>query len=72
MKWFQVVLLCITNNSIKHQSLVYTQLNNQTVLPWPIVKTLLGATTPGQRAPASDGNEGVLRIPQSSHTGVSL
>ena len=26
------VLLCITNNSIKYQSLVYTQLNDQTVL----------------------------------------
>ena len=31
IQWFQV-LLCITNNSIKHQSFVYTQLNNQTVL----------------------------------------
>ena len=31
VKWFQV-LLCITNNSIEHQSFVYTQLNDQTVL----------------------------------------
>ena len=31
VKWFQV-LLCITNNSIKYQSSVYTQLNDQTVL----------------------------------------
>ena len=31
VKWFQV-LLCITNNSIKHESFVYTALNNQTVL----------------------------------------
>ena len=31
VKWFQV-LLCITNNSIKHQSFVYTQLNDQIVL----------------------------------------
>ena len=31
MKWFQI-LLCITNNTIKHQSFVYTQLNDQTVL----------------------------------------
>ena len=30
VKWFQV-LLCITNNSIKHQSFVYTQLIDQTV-----------------------------------------
>ena len=27
---------------------------------------LLGATTPGQSKPGSNGNEGVLRIPQSS------
>ena len=31
VKWFQV-LLCITNNSFKHQSFVYTQLNDQIVL----------------------------------------
>ena len=31
------------------------------------------ATTPGQSGPGSEGNEGVLRIPQSfSITGVSL
>ena len=33
---------------------------------WPIDRTLSGATTPGQSGPESDGNEGVLRIPQSS------
>ena len=31
VKWFQV-LLCMSNNSIKHQSFVYRQLNVQTVL----------------------------------------
>ena len=31
VKWFQV-LQFITNNSIIHQSFVYTQLNDQTVL----------------------------------------
>ena len=31
VKWFQV-FLCITNNSIKHQSFVYPQLNAQTVI----------------------------------------
>ena len=31
VKWFQV-LLWITNNSIKPQSFVYTQLNDQTIL----------------------------------------
>ena len=33
---------------------------------WPIDRTLLGATTPGQSGPGSNGNEGVLRILQSS------
>ena len=31
VKWFQV-LPCNTNNSMKHQSFVYTQLKGQTVL----------------------------------------
>ena len=31
VKWF-LVLLCITNNSFKHQSFVYNQLNVKTVL----------------------------------------
>ena len=34
-------------------------------------RTLSGATTPGQSGPGSDGNEGVLSIPQSSKTGAS-
>ena len=35
-------------------------------------RTLSGATIPGQSRPGSDGNEGVLRIPQSpSNTGTS-
>ena len=39
----------------------------------PIDRTLLGATTPGQSGPGSDGNEAVLRIPQNSSTaGTSL
>ena len=33
---------------------------------WPIDRTLSGATTPGQSQLGSDGNEGILRIPQSS------
>ena len=38
--------------------------------PWK--GPLSGATTPGQNGPGSDGNEGVLRIPQSfSITGTS-
>ena len=39
---------------------------------WPIDRTLSGAITPGQSGPGIDGNEGVLRIPQStSITGAS-
>ena len=34
---------------------------------WPIERTLLGGTTQGQSEPGSDGNEGVLRITQSSN-----
>ena len=58
VKCFQV-LLYITNNSIKHQSFIYTQLNYKTVLfltiqfsisyqfspGWPIDRTLSDATT---------------------------
>ena len=67
------------------QILVYTQLNIKTVLfqtiqfcirtqfssIWPLDRTLSGVTIPGQSEPGSDGNKGVLRIPQSSsHTGA--
>ena len=39
---------------------------------WPIDGTLSGATTPAQSGPGSNGNEGVLCIPQSScNTGAS-
>ena len=33
---------------------------------WPIDRALSGATTTGQSGPGSDGNEGVLQVPQSS------
>ena len=33
---------------------------------WLIDRTLSDATSPGQRGPGSDGNKGILRIPQSS------
>ena len=32
---------------------------------WPINRTLSGTTIPGQSEPGSDGNKGVLHIPQS-------
>ena len=39
---------------------------------WPIDRTLFGATTPGQNGPGSDGNEGILCIPQNFRiTGAS-
>ena len=38
----------------------------------PIDRTLSGATTPGQNGPWSDGNEGVLCIPQSSSITIKL
>ena len=38
----------------------------------PIDRTLSGATTPGQSGPGSDGNEGVLCIPQSSSIAGTL
>ena len=34
---------------------------------WPIEKTLSSATTPDQSGPWSNGNKGVLRIPQASN-----
>ena len=33
---------------------------------WPIDKTISSTTNPGWSGPGSDGNEGVLLIPQSS------
>ena len=62
---------------------VYKQLNVKTVLFqaiqfsmstqfWPIDRTQSGATPQGKSGPESDGNEGVLCIPQdSSITGTS-
>ena len=38
---------------------------------WPIGGTLSGIISLDQSGPESNGNEGVLHIPQSSRTGVS-
>ena len=43
---------------------------NSSILP--IYETLTGTTTPGQSGPGSNGNEGILSIPQSSNTEASL
>ena len=32
---------------------------------WPMDRTLSSSMTPGLNGPGSDGNEGILRIPQS-------
>ena len=46
------------------------QISNSSI--WPINRTLSGVTTLGQSEPGSNGNEGVLCIPQScSITGAS-
>ena len=48
----------------------YTQLNDQTVLFVTIqfsISHLFTLNTPGQSGPGSNGNKGVLRIPQSSN-----
>ena len=51
----------------------HSPLNQQFSSIWPIDRTLSDATTPGQSLPGSDGNEGVIRISQSSSiTGISL
>ena len=50
----------------------FSNISTQFSSIYPIDRTLLGATTPTQNGPGSDGNEGVLRIPQSfSITGTS-
>ena len=47
--------------------------NHHLVLFSPYIGPLSGATSLAQSGPGSDGNEGVLRIPQSSSiTGTSL
>ena len=59
---FQTSQFCI--------SCLFVDMSNHSI--WPIDRTLLGATTPGQSGPGSNGNKGVLRIPQSSSiTGTS-
>ena len=55
VKWFKV-FLCITNNSIKHQSFIYT-VKCQFSSIWPTDKTLSNS--------GSDDYKGVFCIPQS-------
>ena len=47
-------------------------INTQFSSIWPIDRALPGTTTPSQRGPGSNGNKGILCIPQSSRiTGTS-
>ena len=68
-KKFQV-LLCITNNSIKYQSLHTVKASNNSILfvgthfKYPIDRTL-------SSGPGNDDNEWVLHISQISKTGAS-
>ena len=55
------------------QAILFTQtiqfsISMPLVLFNPQIGPLSGATTPGQSGPGSDGNKGILRIPQSSST----
>ena len=64
VKWFQVLLY----NRYNSCSVICLY----TVCPiWPIDMALSGATTVGQRRLWSDGNKGVLRIPQIFKAGAS-
>ena len=38
---------------------------------WPIEETLTATTTQDQSGPGSNGNKGVLHIPQNLRTGAS-
>ena len=55
-----------TGTNIEHFQTIQFNLSAQFSSIWTIDRTLSGATTPGQSGPGSDGNEGVLHIPQSS------
>ena len=64
MKWLQV-LLFNNNNLISVICLHIIKWSNSSI--WTIDRTLLDATTPGQSGTGSNGNKGVLCIPQSSN-----
>ena len=66
--FFVYTQLNVKTANVKIQFSVSTQFTSI----WPIDRTLLGVTTPGQSGLGSDGNEGVLYIFQSaSITGAS-
>ena len=62
------VLFLTIQFSISHLFLLSFNVKN---CIWPIDRTISGATTPGQRGFGSDGNEGILHIPQTSNFTVA-
>ena len=64
VKWFQVF-----NNS--HNINISHLFAHIVCSIWPIDSAQLGVTTPGQSGSGSNGNEGVLHIPQISKAGAS-
>ena len=62
--WFQ--LLLYNNHNLTCVICLHT-----VCFIWPIDRTLSGATTLGQSGPGSNGNDGVLHIPQISKAGAS-
>ena len=64
IKWFQV----LQYNSHNLTSIICLYILCSI---WPINETISGGTTPGQHGHGSNGNEGVLFIPQISKAGAS-
>ena len=67
-----VIFQTIQFNTVLVWSIDRTLSGAITVFVWPIDRTLSGAITSGQSETGSDGNEGMLSIPQNSRvTGTS-
>ena len=62
------IVFVYTQLNVKSSSISINQfsISKQFSSIWPIDRTLSGATTLGLCRPGSNGNKGVLRIPQSS------
>ena len=70
---FQTIQFCIITqfkHRVKFESILFQTIQFSVITQfssiWQINRTLYGATTPGQSTPVSNGNEGVLCIPQGS------
>ena len=75
--WTPTLMLHLTNSCAKRKVLSLTKpkgkiYKTKSLGSYITDRALSGATTPGQSGPGSDGNEGLLHIPQSSSiTGTS-